>query len=181
MRPILDSLPKPRRILEIGPGLGRSLVFFTRKLDWRDAELHAYEGEGPATRNTKLGPRFEGSFCGNFAALKTALDFNGINRVAIHDAKRVPLPELPRPFDLIYSFYSVGFHWSLEHFLDDILALLAEEGIALFIVPAGFVEFPALRQLHTVLLPLNPDHRKVNRRNSILLLRKRPFPSLSAA
>ena len=50
LRPVLDTLPKPPRILEIGPGLGRSLVFFSRKLYWRDAELHAYEGEGTATR-----------------------------------------------------------------------------------------------------------------------------------
>ena len=95
--------------------------------------------------------------------------------MTIHDAGRVRLSAVPGPFDLIYSFYSVGFHWSLEHFLDEILSLLAEDGTGVFIVPAGFVEFSALRELHTMLLPLNPDERKANRRNGMLLLRKQPF------
>ena len=26
----------------------------------------------------------------------------------------------PDPYDLIYGFYSIGFHWSLEYYLDDL-------------------------------------------------------------
>jgi SAM-dependent methyltransferase len=176
LQPLTDTLAKPRRILEIGPGLGRSLVFFAKKLDWRDCELHAYEGEGSATKYTKLGPRFEDSFCGNFAALRAALAYNGIDDVIIHDAKQIRLRALPGPFDLIYSFYSIGFHWSLEHFLDDILALLDDDGTGVFIVPAGFTALPHPKPLHQRLLPLNPAERKANRRNSLLVLRKKPFP-----
>lgn len=177
LRPVFDALPKPRRVLEIGPGLGRSLVFFTKKLGWQDCDLHAYEGEGMTTKYTKLGPRFEDSFCGNFAALKAALAFNGVEGATIHDARQVSLAGLPGPFDLVYSFYSVGFHWSLEHFLDDVLSLLSDDGTGIFIVPAGFSEFPRLKALHYLLLPLNPAERKANRRNRLLLLRKQPFPS----
>src|SRR5882757_5019351 len=33
---VLPTIRTPARILEIGPGLGRSLVFFSKKLGWED-------------------------------------------------------------------------------------------------------------------------------------------------
>jgi hypothetical protein len=45
------------KILEIGPGLGRLLVFFAKKLGWRGNQLYAYEGNGQTTKYTLLGPR----------------------------------------------------------------------------------------------------------------------------
>ena len=175
LQPVLAGLPKPRRVLEIGPGLGRSLVFFSRKLDWSEAELHAYEGDGTATKYTKLGPRFEDSFCGNIALLRQSLEFNGLRHVQIHDAYQGRLAALPGPFDVIYSFYSIGFHWSLEHFLDDILALLSDRGTAIFIVPSSFLDFPQLKALHFKKIPLYPTERKEKNRHHLLLVRKMPF------
>jgi Methyltransferase domain len=177
LQPVFDALPRPRRILEIGPGLGRSLVFFTKKLSWRDADIHAYEGNGGDTKYTKLGPRFEDSFCGNLGILRRVLEYNGIENVIIHDANAASLDALPGPFDLIYSFYSVGFHWSLEHFLDDILALLSVDGTAIFTVPPNFETFPRLDEQFYERVPLFPNARKANRRNELLLLRKAPFPA----
>src|SRR5690606_19073163 len=138
LAPVLQSLPSPKRIVEIGPGLGRSLVFFSKQLDWAADDIHAYEGEGSATKYTMLGPRFEDSFCGNFSQLRAVLVYNGIDNVTVHDAAKMPMTALPGPFDLIYSFYSIGFHWALEHFLDDILALLAEGGTAIFTLAPDF-------------------------------------------
>lgn len=34
LEPLLDAMPRPARVLEIGPGLGRSLVFFTKVRGW---------------------------------------------------------------------------------------------------------------------------------------------------
>ena len=141
------ALPKRMRILEIGPGLGRSLVFFTRTFGWQDCDLHAYESDGQTTRYTRNGPRFEDSFCGTISELQNVLRYNGIQNVTIHDAKRVSLKDLPGPFDLLYSFYSIGFHWSLEHFLDDIRALIGERGVAVFTVTGNFHPFARLQQL----------------------------------
>lgn len=144
--PILESLPVPRRVLEIGPGLGRSVVFFTKKLGWQETEFDLYEGEGRKTRYTSMGPRFRDSFCGDFEALQRVLDFNGIQGARILDAKEYDytLEGLPGPYDMIYSFYSVGFHWGLEHFLDEVLALMHASAIGLFTVPDDFAPFPAL-------------------------------------
>jgi hypothetical protein len=57
------------------------------------------------------------------------------------------LGDLKGPYDLIYSFYAIGFHWGLEHFLDDILALMHERTLAIFTIADGFSEFAGLAPL----------------------------------
>jgi hypothetical protein len=147
LKDTLSALPKPMRILEIGPGLGRSLVFFSKKFGWQNCELHAFDADGKRTRYTMNGPRFEDSFCGTISELRRVLDYNGINNVKIHDAKSVALKDLPKPFDLVYGFYTIGFHWSLEHFFDEVLALIGKTGIAVFTVTPDFKPFSRLKQL----------------------------------
>jgi hypothetical protein len=147
LAPLFRVLPTPKKVLEIGPGMGRSLVFFSKKLGWAGSDIHAYEGDGTATKYTFLGPRFEDSFCGNIQALQTVLDFNGVRNVRVFNAREVRLADLPGPYDLLYSFYSVGFHWSLEHFLDDLLPLLHDRSVAIFTVPLDFQPFPRLAEV----------------------------------
>lgn len=147
LEPYLSRIPSDAKILEIGPGMGRSLVFFAKKLGWSDKKLHAYDGNGQTTKYTLLGPRFDDSFCGNIAALRHILDFNGIRDVTIIDAAKSNLRDLPGLYDLIYSFYGIGFHWSLEHFLDDLLPLLRDGGTAIFTTTVDFEPFDSLRNI----------------------------------
>ena len=147
LAPLFESMPRPHKVLEIGPGLGRSLVFFSKKLGWQDAEIHAFEGEGQTTKYAILGPRFADSFCGNIGMLRHVLEYNAVRNVTIFDAKDIQLKALPGPYDFLYSFYCIGFHWSLEHFLDDLLPLLHERSIAVFTVPNQFTRFSRLEGL----------------------------------
>jgi hypothetical protein len=147
LAPLFRAMSVPARILEIGPGMGRSLVFFIKKLGWESCEIHAYEGDGSTEKYTLLGPRSEDSFCGNITMLKYVLEYNGIYNVTIFNAKEMRLLDLPKPYDFLYSFYDIGFHWSLEHFLDDILSLLHDQAIAVFTVPNSFTTFPRLEDL----------------------------------
>jgi hypothetical protein len=144
LAPLFQAMPRPARVLEIGPGMGRSLVFFSKKLGWEKSEIHAYEGEGGTTKYTRLGPRFEDSFCGNRGMLQYVLEHNGVRNVTVHSASDRRLAELPGNYDFLYSFYAIGFHWSLEHFLEDLLGLMHDEAVAVFIVPGEFAPFPAL-------------------------------------
>ena len=144
---LFKAMPPPGKVLEIGPGMGRSLVFFTKKLGWENCEIHAYEGNGDTTKYRLMGPRFEDSFCGNLYQLKQVLDYNGIKNVKIFDANKIQLSALPGPYDFLYSFYSIGFHWGLEHFLDDVLGLLHENSVAVFTIPPQFTPFPELLDL----------------------------------
>jgi SAM-dependent methyltransferase len=148
LEPFLAALPEPAQALELGPGLGRSAVFLTKKLGWSRCELHLYDATGSSTRYTMQGPRFADSFCGNLPLLERVLAFNGVANYRIFDAAQpgVSLRSLPGPYDLIYSFYAVGFHWSLEHFLPEIAALLAPGGTAFFTVPRDFAPCPGLER-----------------------------------
>lgn len=156
LEPFLSRIPADARILEIGPGMGRSLVFFAKKLGWRGNQLYAFEGNGDTTKYTLLGPRFEDSFCGNIAMLRHVLDFNGVRDVTIFDAARMSLSNLPGRYGLIYSFYSIGYHWSLEHFLDDLLPLLDPGATAIFTTSADFKPFDGLRKLSYRLVDWKP-------------------------
>jgi hypothetical protein len=147
LAPLFRSIRTPMKILEIGPGMGRSLAFFSKKLDWGESEIHAYEGEGSTTKYTVLGPRFEDSFCGNFQALQSVLEFNEVRNVKMFNAREVRLADMPGPYDLIYSFYSIGFHWSIDHFLDDILPLLHAQSVGLFTIPQQFEISPRVKEL----------------------------------
>ena len=124
-------------------------MFFTKKLGWENSEIDLFEGEGKRTRYTSMGPRFDDSFCGTFSVLTAMLEHNGVHNATIQDAAahEYRLDRLPGPYDLIYSFYSIGFHWGLEHFLDEIEGLMHDRSLGIFTVPAAFEPFPELERM----------------------------------
>lgn len=146
LAPFLDRLGKPSRVLEIGPGLGRSAVFFKKVRGWEDVPFHLYDSAGSGTKYTRAGPRFDDSFCGDLDVLRAVLEHNGIREFEIFDAVRIgsKLASLPGPYDFIYSFYAIGFHWSIEHFLDEILEKLTERGIGAFTLHDRFEDLSVL-------------------------------------
>jgi len=81
MEKFLDVLDKPKKVLEIGPGLGRSTIFLKKKLSWDDVMFHLFEGDGAKPRYKMLGKRFDDSFCGNISLLTKVLKYNNISTV----------------------------------------------------------------------------------------------------
>ncbi len=148
LEPFLKALPERPQVLDIGPGMGRSTVFFKNAMGWQNAPFTLYESGGESTRYTKAGPRFQDSFCGNFEALETVLAHNEIGAYEIVDAAALDasLAKLDGPFDFIYSFFAIGFHWSIEHFLDEILGLMHEDSIGAFTLHPRFRDFGVLGQ-----------------------------------
>ena len=151
-------MEKPRRVLEIGPGFGRSVVFFRKKGLFTDSEISLYDANGTSTRYKQKyyeqPPQWPdtSSFCGNLPLLRTMLDYNGMKQYEIFDAQQLPLAALPGPYDLIYGFYSVGFHWSLEYYLDDLEALMHERTLLVCTLNKSFHRFPRLEQFSTRVL-----------------------------
>ena len=133
-------------MLEIGPGLGRSAVFFKKVCGWDEVPFHLYESTGEATKYTRAGPRVDDSFCGNLEALRIILGYNEVDHVEIFDAAEMEgsLAGLPGRYDFIYSFFAVGFHWSIGHFLDEILALMHDRSIGAFTLHDRFKNFDEL-------------------------------------
>lgn len=164
--PILRAMPPPRRILEIGPGLGRSAVYFSRRY-FPEAEFTLFDATGHDTKYALIGPRRHDSFCGNLPLLERCLRHNGLTCYRIVDAGSTGgrLPASDGPYDLIYSFFAVGFHWALEDWLDEILALGAPHTLHLMTV-ANHFRFPErlqkmprlLLQAHSGLYPLSTTY-----------------------
>jgi hypothetical protein len=93
LEPLLSRITADAKILEIGPGMGRSLAFFAKKLGWSGNRLDAYEGDSFQTWATQ----FEYPFCRNIAVLRYILDFNAAPDVTIFDPAITSLPNLPGP------------------------------------------------------------------------------------
>ena len=147
LAPLLEASPRPERVLDIGPGMGRSVIFFKRHMGWQEVPYHLYESSGESTNYTKAGPRFDDSFCGSLDHLKNLLAFNEVENIEIFDASSLEarLDRLPGPYDFIYSFFAVGFHWSLEHFLPEILELMHEDSIGAFTLHPRFDRFDQIQ------------------------------------
>ena len=183
LQPLFNQIAKPGRVLEIGPGFGRSVVFFQKKGLFADSEISLYDADGTSTRYKQKyydqPPRWPdtSSFCGNLSLLETMLTYNQVRQFRILDAQQMPLAALPGPFDLIYGFYSIGFHWSLEYYLDDVEALLHERSLLVCTLNKNFRNFPRLKQFSTRVL----ECREVKKNATplrLLVLSKGPLPAV---
>jgi hypothetical protein len=153
LAPLLTVMPSPRRILEIGPGLGRSAVFFSRRY-FPKADFDLFDATGQDTKYALLGERNNKSFCGNLAILRRCLEFNEVYNYRIIDASATDghLVTAARKYDFIYSFWAIGFHWSLDHWLDEILAVSHDNTLCVFTVPNHYQPSQRVASLPHVLL-----------------------------
>ncbi len=157
--PLFSQLQKPQSVLEIGPGFGRSVIYFSKKSVWdRDTQIHLYDTNGTQTKYKQKHydrpPQWPdvSSFCGNLLLLRSFLEYNRITNYRIFDAAELPVRELPGPYDLIYAFFGIGFHWSLEFYLDDLGPLLGEKGVLICTLNKHFRPFARLAEFSTRIL-----------------------------
>lgn len=174
LEPFLERLGEPAAVLDIGPGLGRSTVFFKRVRDWQRVPFHLYEGSGSTTRYTRAGPRFDDSFCGDLDALETILRFNETTGYELFDAAELgaSLAGLPGPYDFVYSFFAVGFHWSIEHFLDELLALMSERAIGAFTLHDRFDDLAVLDRVPHRIVEFRSSWPRGKRWRMVVLARR---------
>jgi hypothetical protein len=172
LEPVFGQLPKPRRVLEIGPGFGRSVVFFSKKDVWdSNAEIHLYDTTGTQTKYKQkyydAPPKWPdtSSFCGSLELLRTILEYNDVRNCRFIDAAKQPLGSLPGPYDLIYGFYSIGFHWSLEFYMDELQALLHEKTLFVCTLNKHFRMFERLREFSARVLQCRKSQRALLRGN----------------
>ena len=155
LEPLLRALGTPAKVLEVACGLGLSALFFRNKLPWRGTDLHLYGADGPRIHYPRTGERTDRSFCGDLGALRQVLEFNGIDGYRVFDARDLDcrLDEMPGPYDLVYSFYAAGFHWSLADFWKELDGLLHERSLGVFTIHRNFEEFDGLRALPHRMVP----------------------------
>ena len=145
--PVLRAMPQPNKALDIGCGLGRSTAFFRHALGWAETEFHLYDGDGPRIDYPRSAERTDRSFCGDLSTLREVLEYNEVPHFRIFDAHDLDhrLDALPGPYDLVYSFYAAGFHWSLADFWSEFESISHEDTVGVFTIHRNFEEFPALR------------------------------------
>ena len=186
LQPLFSGIEKPKKILEIGPGLGRSVAFFSKQCGWQQSEIHLFDGDGSGTKYKQKyydagKSSLQDSFCGNLGLLRSLLDYNQISNYTIFNAAETKLAALPGPYDLLYSFYSIGFHWSLELFLDDLLPLMHDRTVAIFTVKQDFRGFPRLKDFHCRVVEWKTVQRKKSARLGMLILSKGTDPGVGMA
>ncbi|MEJ2445710.1 MAG: hypothetical protein P8Y42_20060 [Exilibacterium sp.] len=120
-----------------------------------------------------MGDRMEDSFCGDFLVLERMLTFNQAKNWNIIDGRQNSLSALQNRYGLVYSFYAVGFHWSLEHFFDDVLGLLADDGIGVFLIPEQFEPFPTLDTVSWHRIPMDTVEESERRLGMLVLSKSR--------
>jgi hypothetical protein len=182
--PLFSKMKKPKKILEIGAGLGRSAVVFSKKQVWEaDASIHLYDTNGSSTKYKQKHydrpPKWPdvSSFCGNLELLDRILKYNELANYKIFDAAQIELKTLPGPYDLIYGFYSIGFHWSLEHYLDDIDPLMGPETVLICTLNKHFEPFKRLENYSARVLEA-AGTKKGARPLSYLALSKSALPEV---
>jgi len=163
LEPFFRALPPPRRILEIGPGFGRSAVYFAKKKVWDEtAMIDLYDTDGIQTKYKQKfydqPPKWPdvSSFCGNLELLRSFLDFNQVGGCTIVDARTAPLTGMKGPYDLIYGFFSIGYHWSLDFYLDELLPQMHERSLLVCTLNKHYKPFPRLKEFWSCELAL-PD------------------------
>ncbi len=186
LQPLFAARPAPQRVLEIGPGFGRSVVFFHKKGLWPHTEINLYDADGSSTRYKQKyyehPPQWPdtSSFCGNLSLLRSMLSYNGVPDVHLYDARTTPLAQLPGPFDLLYGFYSIGFHWSLEYYLDDLSPLMHDESLLVCTLNKNFRPFARLDHWHTRVLACR-EVKKNAPPLQLLVLSRSPLPQVGRA
>lgn len=183
LAPLLAQAEAPRRVLEIGPGFGRSVVYFRKKGLLPASEISLYDANGTSTRYKQKyydhPPQWPdvSSFCGNLSLLATMLTYNGVSGCQILDAEKMPLAGLPGPYDLIYGFYSIGFHWSLAYYLDDLEPLMHERTLLVCTLNKNFRPFARLKDFHTRVLACR-EVKKNAPPLRLLVLSRGPLPAV---
>jgi hypothetical protein len=184
LAPLFRQVPPPPHVLEIGPGFGRSVVYFSKRGVWDEhAEVHLYDGNGTQTKYKQKyydrPPQWPdiSSFCGNLPLLRYFLDYNQVTNYRIFDAAELPLRQLPGPYELIYGFFSIGFHWSLEFYLDDVDPLLSKSGVLICTLNKHFRPFAKLRDFSTRILDC-PEIKKNAAPLRLLVLSKGELPEV---
>jgi len=117
--PILTEL-NPKRVLELGAGIGRGSVYLQNNLPQVDAEFFLVDGDAGDTQVAGIHHELKPDYYNSFDAAYAYCTANGISHDRLHlvDASKIELGD--RMFDLCISIKAIGFHWPISGYLNSI-------------------------------------------------------------
>lgn len=114
-------LGKPKRVLEVGSGLGRSSVFINHLLKDNSVEYILADRHGFPNGNTgAFAPAADEFYC-DLDQSKAFAELNGIKNVRTFDTEADDWTTI-KNVDLIISTCSFGMHVPIERYLDRMIA-----------------------------------------------------------
>jgi SAM-dependent methyltransferase len=134
---VASVLPRhPRRVLDLGCGLGRASVYLNACLPSEPihfvlADTSAHTGDGP-----KAGWNPGDDFYNDLAWTAEFVRDHGVTRFETFDILRDDWSRL-RDIDLVLSFLAVGFHFPVENVMPRLLAATTSDSTMIFGARAG--------------------------------------------
>lgn len=128
LRKYFDRI-RPAHALEIGAGIGRVSVFLRNYYNWDDTTFYLLDGDSGNKQVAGINTSKD-DFYNSLKNTKLFCNANNLsNLVLLNAAEKI---NVEAKFDLVYSFLSIGFHWPLSFYLDDIFDHLAEGCVLVF-------------------------------------------------
>lgn len=129
-------LPRPRRVLDLGCGLGRSTVYLNACLRDPDVEYVLADTSASTDRTPIAGWNPGEDFYNDLEWTEEFVRLNGVGRFRTFDLRRDDWSSLGK-VDLVMSFLAVGFHFPIEGVLDRLLQVATPDSTMVFGVRIG--------------------------------------------
>lgn len=127
----LQSLT-PRYCLELAAGIGRMSVYFNKRFGWQDAFFYLQDGDSGTNQYGGVRHSNGEEYYNSFNSTRDFCEANGLgNRKILNDVS-----EIDHQIDFCYSFAAIGFHWSIDLYLDKLVPILADDAKLLFEIRA---------------------------------------------
>jgi len=113
----LEGRKKPEIVVDIGSGIGRADVWLMKKFKWKKSTFILVDGDSGDRQYSEIRKN-KGEYYNNWEITKKFCNENGMKYIVLCDPEKVK--GLRLKFDLVYSFLSMGYHWPLDFYLNDI-------------------------------------------------------------
>lgn len=132
----LVSKLKPKRVLDIACGVGRSSVYLFKRLNWKDTQFVLVDGNIQTDVKDVLKKNFGRQFkntkedlYSNFDCIKDFCNVNGLKNYEVEDCLKW---KPSGTYDLVYSTLAFGYHWDFNIYLSRIYNHVKKGGLIIF-------------------------------------------------
>lgn len=121
----------PKVVLDVGSGIGQASVFFFKYFNWTDSLFVLADGDSGEKQLSGMRTG-KADFYNSLRVTESFCKENGISNFRTFNLEKFGWKELGCKPDLVYSFLALGFHWSINPFLEEIHSLLNDKCLLIF-------------------------------------------------
>ncbi len=122
---------QPKKAIDLGSGIGRASVWFKQHYGWDDTEFYLMDGDHGDVQLDGLRKDTDG-FYNSLDCTKAFCEANELNYNLVNAENKDWDKDIPKDFDIAYSFLAFGFHWEIDQVLDKVYSILKPGGYAIF-------------------------------------------------